>query len=126
MKGIAMNNKVVKNKSAYQIVKYMSLAGLIVAFSTQASLAATNPQPVANNAAKVAPAKAAAKTVTAKAATTATKPAVKVIAAAPKAAAKPVVSNQMANKVTTKTSTGKTITYDCSKAGNKNKKACHS
>lgn len=28
------------------------------------------------------------------------------------------------HKVTTKTSTGKTITYDCSKAGNKTKAAC--
>jgi hypothetical protein len=28
------------------------------------------------------------------------------------------------NKVTTRTSTGKTITYDCSKAGNKTKAAC--
>jgi hypothetical protein len=27
--------------------------------------------------------------------------------------------------VTTKTSTGKTVTYDCSLAGNKTKQACH-
>lgn len=46
-------------------------------------------------------------------------------AAKPAPAAKvKIVKATTGRMVTTKTSTGKTITYDCSKAGNASKKAC--
>lgn len=63
----------------------------------------------------------------------ATKPAPATVAAAKtdaaaakteKAARTAKVAAADAHKVTTKTSTGKTVTYDCSKAGNKTKAAC--
>lgn len=51
--------------------------------------------------------------------------------AKPVIVAKPVIATKIAkpvaaagHMVTTKTTTGKTITYNCSKAGNANKKAC--
>jgi hypothetical protein len=81
-------------------------------------------------AAKAAPVAtpAAAKTMPAK--TTAIKaPAAKPAliqakASASKPAAVHKVSAVSGNKVTTTTKTGKTVTYDCAKAGNQNKKAC--
>lgn len=87
--------------------------GAALALATgPAAFAATKPAPATVAAAKTSAAAAktsAAAVRTEKAATTA-----KVAAAT---AANP-------NKVTTKTSTGKTVTYDCSKAGNKTKTAC--
>lgn len=62
----------------------------------------------------------ATKTVATK--TTAAKPVVKTTTTHTVAhKARPAASGRM---VTTKTSTGKTITYNCSKAGNANKAAC--
>jgi hypothetical protein len=49
--------------------------------------------------------------------------------AAAKPAARPATrvaaAHSRGRMVTTKTSTGKTVTYDCSLAGNKTKQACH-
>jgi outer membrane biosynthesis protein TonB len=73
----------------------------------------TKPAPVATVKPTPAPAPTAKPAVTP---TVAAKPAPK-----PKAKPAAVADGRM---VTTKTSTGKTITYNCSKAGNANKKAC--
>ncbi|MBV9842113.1 MAG: hypothetical protein JOY99_11410 [Sphingomonadaceae bacterium] len=58
-------------------------------------------------------------------ATTASKPAVGAKQVAKTTTATTTATaNVNGHLVTTKTKTGKTITYDCSKAGNKNKAAC--
>lgn len=81
---------------------------------------ASTPKPVL----PAKPAAASAPKPTAPVGATAPKPAATPKpAVAPKrvAAPKPAPSGRL---VTTKTTTGKTITYNCSKAGNANKKAC--
>ena len=68
-------------------------------------------------------AKTQAKTVATNKTTTTTKPAVGKPTGATRTTTKTAVAAN-GRMVTTKTSTGKTITYNCSKAGNANKAAC--
>lgn len=105
----------------------MKITNSIAAISTAllmsgAAFAATTP-PVAKPAVKIVKPTAAKPTAA---------PTVKVTPPAkPAPAAKPVIAAKVTkpaaatgHMVTTKTTTGKTITYNCSKAGNANKKAC--
>jgi hypothetical protein len=79
--------------------------------------------------AKATPVKAAPAKTTPVKATAIKAPAAKPAVIQAKAnAAKPAPVHKIVavntNKVTTTTSTGKTVTYDCAKAGNQTKKAC--
>lgn len=114
--------------------QFIVLAAAAFALATgPAVMAKTAPKAKATTSAKTASAKPAAKAKVASA-----KPATKAKVATKttthatpakwtKPAAKPAAKSKTVSNghmVTTKTSTGKTITYDCSKAGNKTKAAC--
>lgn len=68
--------------------------------------------------------KTTAKTVATSKTTTTTRPAASKPAATTRATARTRVASRKGKLVTTKTSTGKTVTYDCGKAGNATKAAC--
>ncbi|WEK43335.1 MAG: hypothetical protein P0Y64_00235 [Candidatus Sphingomonas colombiensis] len=77
--------------------------------------------------APAAKATTAAHTTVATKTTTVTKPAMassNMMAAKTTHVTRKATSTPAGRMVTTKTSTGKTVTYNCSKAGNANKKAC--
>lgn len=111
----------------FRVLTLMSMTALLatgaMAATTTAPAPAVPAHPTAAAAAKPAAAPAAKPSIfsrmtnamTSKPAAPAAKPAVHHVAA--------TANGRM---VTTKTSTGKTITYNCSKAGNANKKACQS
>jgi hypothetical protein len=100
-------------------------------FAGAAGIATAKPLPQTMTAAKVAPAKArlvkTATTKTTVAAAAKPAPTVKTHAAVAthRTTTKLAASSTPAGRmVTTKTTTGKSITYNCSKAGNATKKAC--
>lgn len=68
--------------------------------------------------------KTTAKTVATSKTTTTIKPAMGKPTTTSRTTTKTAVATPKGRLVTTKTSTGKTITYDCGKAGNANKAAC--
>lgn len=113
------------------MIKVRNALGFTIALAMASApvLAATAAKPAAAKpaAAKVVVTKAViAKPVAAK--TVAAKPAAPVHVVAAKPAAKPapvrVAAKPAGRLVTTKTSTGKTVTYNCSLTGNATKAAC--
>lgn len=115
-----------RDRMTFRVLTLVSMTALMAstanAAATPAPAPAAQAHPAVAAAAKPATAPAAKPSIFSRMTSAMTsKP-----AAAP--AAKPAVHHVSATAngrmVTTKTSTGKTITYNCSKAGNANKKAC--
>ena len=124
MRGLFLQ-KVASMKNVNKSVLSASVAILFIASSALA--ATTSPTTAATNTVKTytnAKMKAnVTKPLVAKpAAVSAAKPQTKAVKTA--ALSKTMMASKSGNMVTTMTTTGKKITYDCSKAGNKNKTAC--